>query len=63
MSEFLFNKVAGLTQVFSCIYSEIFKNTYCEEHLRTAASDELVAIKELGKINAELLKQNVKFSP
>ena len=26
------------TQVFSCEYSKIFKNTYFEEHLRTAAS-------------------------
>ena len=28
----------GTTQVFSCKYCEIFKNTYFEEHLRTAAS-------------------------
>ena len=27
------------TQVFSIKYSEIFKNTYFEEHLRTAASE------------------------
>ena len=26
------------TQVFSCEYCEIFKNTYFEEHLRTAAN-------------------------
>ena len=26
------------TQVFSCDYCEIFKNSYFEEHLRTAAS-------------------------
>ena len=26
------------TQVFSCEYCEIFKNTYSEKHLRTAAS-------------------------
>ena len=26
------------TQVFSCEYCKIFKNTYFEEHLRTAAS-------------------------
>ena len=26
------------TQVFSCEYCEIFKNTYFEEHLRTVAS-------------------------
>ena len=44
--ESLFNKVAGLkacnfikkalTQVFSCEYYEIFKNTYFEEHLEMA---------------------------
>ena len=27
------------TQVFSCVYLEIFKNTYFEKHLRTAPSD------------------------
>ena len=27
------------TQVFSCEISEIFKNTYFEEHLRTTTSD------------------------
>ena len=27
------------TQVFSCEYSEISKNTYFEEHVRTAASE------------------------
>ena len=42
MLEFLIDKVAGLlkktpTQVFSCEYYEIFKNTYFEEHLGTAA--------------------------
>ena len=26
------------TEVFSCEYSEIFKNNYFEKHLRTAAS-------------------------
>ena len=26
------------TQVFSCEYCEILKNTYFEEHIRTAAS-------------------------
>ena len=44
MLESLLNKVKGLqnketpTQVFSCEYCEIFKNTYFEEHLQTAAS-------------------------
>ena len=47
--ESLFNKVAGLkacnyiketpTQVFSCEYYKIFKNTYFEKHLRAAAPD------------------------
>ena len=37
MSKSLFNKVTGL-KVFPCEYCEIFKNTYFEEHLRTAAS-------------------------
>ena len=27
------------TQVFSCEYCKIFKKTYFEEHLRTAASE------------------------
>ena len=50
-------KVAGLKtfsfikktpiQVFSCQYYEMFKNTYFEEHLRTAASDFLLCI-EIG---------------
>ena len=43
MLESLFDNVAGLqawtpTQVFSCEYCEILKNTYFEEHLQTAAS-------------------------
>ena len=29
-----------LTQMFSCEYWEIFKNTYFEEHLRTAAAED-----------------------
>ena len=47
--ESLFNKVAGLkacnfikkdtsTQLFSCEYCEIFKNTSFEEHLWTSVS-------------------------
>ena len=47
MSEYLFNKVyyatllkkKSSTQVFSFEYCKIFKNTYFEEHLRTAASE------------------------
>ena len=30
-----------LAQVFPCEFSEIFKNTYFEEHLRIATSDYL----------------------
>ena len=33
------------TQVFSCEYCKIFKNTSFEEHLRTAASDETFIIR------------------
>ena len=37
MLESLSNKVADTpTQVFSCEYCEIFKNTYFEKHLQTA---------------------------
>ena len=39
--ESIFNKVTGLkapTQLFSCEISEIFKNAYFEEHLRTIVS-------------------------
>ena len=31
-------KKGGSTQIFSCEYREIYKNTYFEEHLQTAAS-------------------------
>ena len=30
-----------MAQVFSCNFCEIFKNSYFEEHLGTAASDNL----------------------
>ena len=49
MLKSLFNKVAGLrpvtllkespTQVFSCEHCKMFKNSYFEEHIRTAASN------------------------
>ena len=29
------------TQLFSCEYCEVFKNTYFEEHLRTADSGQI----------------------
>ena len=38
----LFNKVAGLrpeTQLFSCEFCEITKNTFFTEHLRVTASE------------------------
>ena len=35
--ESVFSKVVP-TQMFSCEYCEIFKSTYFEEHLQTAAS-------------------------
>ena len=49
MLESLLNKAAGLqlilkwspTQVLTCLYCEIFKKIYFEEHLQTAASVEL----------------------
>ena len=34
-----FNKKETPTQVFTCEYCEIFKNTYFEEHLQMAASE------------------------
>ena len=49
--EFLFNEFAGLkacdfirknlTQMLSCEYCEIFKNTHFEKHLQTASSGKL----------------------
>ena len=38
-----------LTQVLSCEYYEIFKNTYFEDHLLTAASDFLKQLQNSGK--------------
>ena len=39
-----------LTQVFSCDFCEIFKNTFFIEHLRATAS-ELGFIQKLNKLN------------
>ena len=39
-----------LTQVFSCEFCEIFKNTFFIEHLRATAS-ELGFIQKLNKLN------------
>ena len=40
--------------VFSCEYCEIFKNTYFEEHLQTAASFCLKITKELRTTKASV---------
>ena len=34
-----FIKKEALAQVFACEFCEIFKNTFCTEHLRTTAFD------------------------
>ena len=52
-----FQKIAGSvtyskqtpTQVFSCEYFEIFKNTYFEEHLRKTAFVSVILFKKLRK--------------
>ena len=36
------------TQVFSCEYCEVFKNTHFEEHLRTSASDSNTVVIKRG---------------
>ena len=54
MSGSLLSKVAGLkapTQMFFCELGEIFKNTYVEEYLGTAASVKLSET-GLGKLRA-----------
>ena len=38
MLEPLFYQKETSPQVFSCVYGEIIKNTYFEEHLQTTAS-------------------------
>ena len=54
MLESLFNIIVGLKQtlrqVFFCEYCKSFKNTYFEEHLRTAAS----AVKSFLRIKSKL---------
>ena len=44
-----FNKVADLTQVFSCEFCEISKNTFFKEHLWATASDSLTIEKTVTK--------------
>ena len=55
------------TQVLSCEYCEIFKNTYFEEHLQTAASVLLIKkllIKYWATANLFLIKNNMeRFLP
>ena len=41
------------TQVFSFKYCETFKNTYLEEHLRTAASAPILAVLVISLFAAE----------
>ena len=48
------------TQVLSCEYCEIFKNTYFEEHLRTAASV-LLIIKLLISVGDLFLVKNMTW--
>ena len=58
--ESLFNKAVGFqacnfirketpTQVFSCEYCEVFKNTSFEEHLQMAASGDLKVFNDTAK--------------
>ena len=44
------------TQVFSCEYWEIFKVTYFEEQLRTAASEEISGMKWINPLSADPTK-------
>ena len=44
MSESLFIKKQTLTQVFSCVFCEIFKNNFFIEHLRWLLLDDLMYI-------------------
>ena len=48
------------TEVFSCEYCEIFKNTYFEEHLQTAASVFLI-IKLVISIGHLFLIKNITW--
>ena len=51
------------TQAFSCEYCKIFKNTYFEKHLQTAASNSgYILYKKLSKIIQEPDWPSVSFS-
>ena len=57
----LYSKVIP-TQVLSCEYCEIFKNTYFEEHLQTAASVPLITkllIKHWTSVDLLLIKNMI----
>ena len=43
--------------MFSCKYSEIFKNTYFEEHLRTAAFELLQVLSTVKKMKKTLFTE------
>ena len=48
------------TQVFSCEYCEIFKNTYSEEHLRTVASVQFKDyLRHTGKVGPGTLRRDL----
>ena len=48
-----------LTQVFSCEYCEIFKNTYFKEHLQTAASRTCQVCQVLFAVHQQIFYQKV----
>ena len=71
--ESLFNKAAGIkacifitkeipAQVFPCEYQEIFKDTYFEAHLHTAASNVTLESDCLGLFSGELLSKPSELS-
>ena len=45
-----FIKKKDLTQLFSCEFCEVFKNTFCAEHVWTTASSLLKVFTETTKI-------------
>ena len=62
MLESLLDKVAGLqdsTQVFSCEYCKIFKNTYVEEHLPTGASNSTLTLTHYGQYTKYINQKHI----
>ena len=45
--------------MFSSEYSEIFKNTYFEEHLQVAASDDTASRNKHGKLHVKELAGSI----